>query len=289
MSRLVGGSTERNAMPELEQRLIDVDGAVLEVFVGGAAPPTICQVPHPLDLGRPSGVLAELGRLVKVSPRGLGTSSAAAQAHDLTIDRLVDDLEAVRRRLDVGRWVLHGGSAGGEVLLRYAVRYPEAVTALIVVSSPPRFRRILGDARTRMSPAYPQWQPLLAQLPPQTAQGLRWTRITTDSWVLTEDGRPRIVGRSRSPEHGLSDRERVVFEEVVNYQFGDDLGRLHAPALVLHGRNDTLVPFEYGQELSAALPRAEFVAFEDSDHNVANDEPQKYREVVQRFIAAHDG
>ena len=275
-------------MAVLEQRLVDVDGAVLEVFVGGAAAPTICQVPHPIDLGTPSGVLAELGRLVKVSPRGLGNSSAAAQAHDLTIDRLVDDLEAVRRRLDVGRWVLHGGSAGGEVLLRYAVRYPEAVTALIVTACPPGFRRILGDARTRMSPTYPQWQPLLAQLPPQTGRGMQWTRIATDGWVLTEDGRPRIVGRPRSPD-GLSDRERVVFEEIVDYQFGDDLGRLHAPAVVMHGRNDTLVPFEYGQELSAALPNAEFVAFEHSDHGVPNDEPQKYREVVQRFIAAHGG
>jgi len=264
-------------MADLEQLLIDVDGAVLEVFVGGAAAPTLCQVPHPLDLGRPSGVLAELG-----------TSSAAAQAHDLTIDRLVDDLEGVRRRLDIGRWVLHGGSAGGEVLLRYAVRYPEAVTALILVSSPPGFRRILGDARTRLSPTYPQWRPLLAALPPQTGRGMRWTRIAPDGWVLTEDGRPRIVGRPRSPD-GLSDRERVVFEEIVDYQFGDDLGRLHAPAMVLHGRNDTLVPFEYGQELSAALPNAEFVAFEHSDHLLTNDEPQKYQEVVQRFIAAHGG
>jgi pimeloyl-ACP methyl ester carboxylesterase len=73
------------------------------------------------------------------------------------------------------------------------------------------------------------------------------------------------------------------------YQFGDDLGRLHTPAMVMHGRNDTLVPFQYGQDLSAAQPNAEFVAFEHSDHLLTNDEPQKYREVVQRFIAAHGG
>jgi proline iminopeptidase len=82
---------------------------------------------------------------------------------------------------------------------------------------------------------------------------------------------------------------RVVFEEIVNYHFGDDLGRLRAPALVMHGRNDTVVPFEYGQELSAALPNAELVVFEHSDHSVANDEPEKYRQVVHRFIASHGG
>jgi len=274
---------------ELEQRLVDVDGAVLEVFVGGAAAPTICQVPHPILPGQPSDVLAELGRLVKVNPRGIGASSAAAQAHHLTIHQLVDDLEAVRRRLGIDRWVLHGSSGGGEVSLRYALRYPEAMTALIVMGCPPGFRRIFGDPRTQMSPEYPEWKQRLAQLPPQTGPGMRWTQITTERWALTEDGRPRMVARAPSPEQGLPERVRVVFEEIVHDRFGDDLGRLHAPALVMHGRNDTVVPFEYGQELSAALPNAEFVVFEHSEHGVMTYEPQKYREVVQRFIAAHAG
>jgi pimeloyl-ACP methyl ester carboxylesterase len=47
------------------------------------------------------------------------------------------------------------------------------------------------------------------------------------------------------------------------------------------------VPLEYGAELSAALPNAELVVFEHSGHRVAGGEPEKYREVVRRFLAAH--
>ncbi|MGH2367122.1 MAG: alpha/beta fold hydrolase [Chloroflexota bacterium] len=273
-------------MPVLEPHLIDVDRAVLEVFVGGAEGLPICVVPHPINPQSPEGgALAELGQLVKVNPRGLGHSTSG-EGHDLTIDQLVDDVEAVRRRLGIGRWVLHGSSGGGEVALRYALRYPDAVTALIVAGCPPGFRRILGDPRTRMSPTYPQWQRHLVQWsPPEPGSGMRWTPLEPGVWVLTENGRPRVVVQAKPPEQP-SARQRVVFEEVVNFSF-DDLGLLRAPALVLHGRHDPIVPIEYGAELSAALPNAELVVFEHSEHGVMSWEPEKYREVVRGFLAEH--
>jgi proline iminopeptidase len=278
-------------MPVLEPHLVEVDGAVLEVFTGGAEAPPICQVPHPIDPESPDSLLAELGRLVRVAPRGMGKSSAGPGRHELTIDRLVDDLEAVRQRLRVGRWVLHGFSGGGEVALRYALRYPDAVTALIVIGCPPGFRRVLGDPRTRLSPEHPEWKQLLARRsPPRPGRGLVWTQFAPDRWVCTEDGRPRMTQRSRPTEGGLPERARVVWEETVTFSFGENaLGRLRAPALVLHGRHDATVPIEYGEELSAALPNAELVVFEHSRHGVATDEPERYQEVVRRFIAEHLG
>lgn len=171
-------------MPVLEPHFIDVDRAVREVFIGGADGPPICQVPHPISgagqgpQALEGGVLAELGRLVKVNPRGVGNPSVGAGRHDLTIDQLVDDLEAVRQRLGVDRWFLLGGSGGGEVLLRYALRYPDAATALILVGCLPEFHRILGDPRTHLSPEYPQWKQLLAQWsPPASPSGMVWSPI----------------------------------------------------------------------------------------------------------------
>src|SRR5689334_21210878 len=98
-------------MPELEPQRLDVRGATLEVLTGGAGGPLVGLVPHPLlPPSREGGVLAELSRVVTVSPRGLGGSSAGAGSHDLTIDRLVDDVDAVRRHLGLDRWLLHGTS-----------------------------------------------------------------------------------------------------------------------------------------------------------------------------------
>jgi len=139
---------------------IDVPGAVLEVLTGGAAGLPVCRVPHPtLPPSREGGILAELGRVVTVSPRGLGGSSAGTGPQVLTIDRLVDDVDAMRRHLGLDRWLLHGASGGGEVLLRYPLRYPQAAAALVLVSCPLGFHRILDDPRTPLSSAHPERRP----------------------------------------------------------------------------------------------------------------------------------
>ena len=276
-------------MPGLATQRIAVPGAVLEVLAGGAPGPLVCRVPHPtLPPSPEGGLLAELARVVTVSPRGLGDSSAGGAWHELTVDQLVDDVEAVRRHLGLDRWVLHGTSGGGEVLLRYALRYPDAVTALVLAGCPPGFHRILDDPRTPLSPAHPERRRLLAGWsPPAASRGRVSAPLAPGVWVLAEDGRPRVV-EWEQPEAGPSRRTRAVWEEVIAVPFGAaDLGRIRAPALVLHGRHDTMVPLEYGTELAAALPNAELVVFEHSEHNVTRQEPEKYQEVVRRFLAEH--
>ena len=184
---------------------------------------------------------------------------------------------------------LHGSSGGGEVLLRYALRYPEAVAALVLAGCPPGFHRLLDDSRTPLSPAYPEWQRLLERQPPAAAQGWGWAPLQEppEVWVLSEDGQPRLTARG-IPASGPTARDRVVWQEVVTFRFGaGDLGQIRAPALVVHGRHDPIVPLEYGAALSAALPNAAFVVFEHSEHIVTRTEPERYREVVGRFLAAH--
>src|SRR5262249_53375506 len=90
------------------QKLIDGGGGTLEVFVGGAGGPTACNS-HPFSAQSTAGplvdALAESCQLVLVNPRGVGGSSPGREPADYTFRRHVDDLEAVRRRLGVDRWV----------------------------------------------------------------------------------------------------------------------------------------------------------------------------------------
>lgn len=68
----------------------------------------------------------------------------------------------------------------------------------------------------------------------------------------------------------------------------DSLARaaaVQAPTLVLHGTRDEVVPFDLGETLAKALPRAEFVAVEGAGHNTLWDGPG-VTERVLAFVAA---
>ena len=73
-------------------------------------------------------------QLVYLDQRGSGRS-ASAPRHDYRLARQVQDLEELRQRLSLPRWVLLAHSFGGVIATAYAQRYLERVQALILVNA----------------------------------------------------------------------------------------------------------------------------------------------------------
>lgn len=80
-------------------------------------------------------------RLAFVDHRGYGRATGAYGPEDMTLDRVIEDMEALRRHLDLGeRVVVLGHSGHGYMALEYAKRHPEAVAAVVVVGTGPSHR-----------------------------------------------------------------------------------------------------------------------------------------------------
>lgn len=81
---------------------------------------------------------APLGRrghtLVFFDARGRGRSPAVRSPDSLRLDTDVTDLEAVRRRFDLGAMTLVGHQWGTAVLLKYWLRYPAGVKRAVLLS-----------------------------------------------------------------------------------------------------------------------------------------------------------
>jgi fermentation-respiration switch protein FrsA (DUF1100 family) len=56
------------------------------------------------------------------------------------------------------------------------------------------------------------------------------------------------------------------------------------PVLVIHGRNDEIIPFSHGAALSKAAQKATMVAY-DCGHNDCPPDPVLFREDINRFLS----
>jgi pimeloyl-ACP methyl ester carboxylesterase len=67
----------------------------------------------------------------------------------------------------------------------------------------------------------------------------------------------------------------------------NDLGQVRVPTLILHARDDQVVPIDEGRMLAANIPRAEFVELDSRNHILLQDEPVWHRfcEAVRSFFA----
>jgi pimeloyl-ACP methyl ester carboxylesterase len=73
---------------------------------------------------------------------------------------------------------------------------------------------------------------------------------------------------SCSAENAVRYMEAVASVDVTGL-----LGKIDAPTLVMHAREDVRVPFENGRRMAAGIPGARFLALQSRNHLILEDEP----------------
>jgi len=125
-------------IPSDRSRCISVDGLELNVVVAGTGPDVLLVHGFPDDhevWRRQIDVLAAAGyRVIAPDTRGCGASDIAPTVSDYRIERLVADLVAVLDALGVARARVIGHDWGAVQAWHLAIRHPERVDRLIVLS-----------------------------------------------------------------------------------------------------------------------------------------------------------
>jgi proline iminopeptidase len=257
-------------MAVVEQRIVDLEDAQLEVYIGGTGDLVICNT-HPSypasapeEWTYPWNDFMTAYRVVHIYPRGFGNSSPVRREREMTFSQLVDDIDAVRAALGIDRWVFCGNSSGGCIALLYALRYPQSLRGLIVgfsVSSGPAFITDPDFAN-----------PL----------GPGWTQLGDGTWI-------NLSYRRRD----LWIQLRANLDELGVYDVSDRLGEIQLPTLVIAGAHDTTHPPRHAREIHAGIAGSEFLLLEHSGHGVGEGASEGdaaidralYRATVQRFLA----
>jgi proline iminopeptidase len=78
-----------------------------------------------------AALIDDVARVIRFEPRGCGRSDWDGQ-YDL--DTLLQDVEALRQAYGVQQWIVAGHSAGVDMALAYALRYPDKTVGLIGIA-----------------------------------------------------------------------------------------------------------------------------------------------------------
>jgi len=280
-------------MQLLNEQLIDVKGAMLEVYRGGAGHPSICcQHPHSSNLERFQWY-ADKTDFIYMVVRGLGNSSPIREMGDLTYLQAVHDLEAVRRKLGIDRWVIQGFSAGSQVALLYALTYPDSLAGLISIAGFAKNSSLLENPRSQCSPRYRDYQVDLEALGERDIHhvptalsypGYYWIPVNPNAWGLFHGDTPMAI----MPGSQLRERLKAAFEEVMFFNVEDRLKEIKARTLVVGGRHDTIVPLEESMAIHERIPNSRMLVLEHSGHGAAGADEAIFRDGVMSFLSELD-
>jgi pimeloyl-ACP methyl ester carboxylesterase len=224
--------------------------------------------------------------LVRYDERGCGLSDW--NVAELSVEAYVQDLEAVVAAVGLERFPLLGISQGGAVAVTYAVRHPERVSQLILYGAYARGRFNRGYSHQQRE----QGRILLELIKLGWGQDNPATRQYFTSLFM-----PEATGEQMRAFNALqrvsASPENAVKLITSHYQIEvSALARqVTAPTLVLHVRDDSVVPLEESRHLAALIPGARFVALEGNNHILLENEPawSRFLAEVRRFLAEDDG
>lgn len=265
--------------------LLTIDGGSLAYETAGHGPPAC--LTHQYTEVHATGALPEAFTshftLYAINGRDIAGSSPARRPVDLTMEALAADLEAARLALHLPPWVLIGHSTGGMVALLYALRYPQALCALVLIGTAASHRFVQGSIFDSNHPHAAELAAANERLT-QGPAGLDEWRHTI--WRLSVADPSKTPPPTRQlPLQFSWPRMQGFLHALPTYDVEPDLSRIRVPTLVLVGRHDPQCPIVNSELLAQRLPNARLVIFERSGHFPFLEESSAFRQAVTAWIA----
>lgn len=224
-------------------------------------------------------VLSRSLRVITFDNRGVGRSRA--RFHSYTTEAMADDAVSVLDAAGVERAHVYGFSLGGMVAQQVALRHPGRVRSLVLGATHaggPRAARPSAEViaffrrRASMSPE----DAARASVP--FNYGPRCRREHPDR--IAEDIRRRL-------EHPFPEQAyRAQMIAATLHNCYRRLQRIEAPALVIHGREDRIVPLANAEILAERIPHARLRILDGAGHLYATEQPDVDEAVARFFLEA---
>lgn len=232
-------------------------------------------------------------RIVLFDQRGCGLSKPFGELQHNTTQDLIDDMERIRQRLKIDRWLVFGGSWGAALGLLYAQQHATRVQGMILrgvfLARQSDMDWFIKDGAGRIYPE--QWQRLHESIRVQDrknlVQGLFHAIVGEDEIAKrrvarewTAWGGQVALGNDFYPNHeGEHVTEKMVRQAAMELHYAanryfieenrilDNCNRLHdIPTVIIHGRYDLVCPMESAMKLHLALPDAEYIVLPNAGH-----------------------
>jgi pimeloyl-ACP methyl ester carboxylesterase len=276
------------------QRWVTVDGRQVNVVELGSGPPIVFI--HGLSGSWQNWleqlpVFAHEHRVIAFDLPGFGASEMPAQK--ISISGYGRFVNALLDELGVGSAAVVGNSMGGFIGIELAIRFPERVERMVLVSAAGLSIEYLRNERALA---------VLNVTENRLAAYSGWLASRSDALARRPGARRLIFGivahwPERLPGPLVAEQVRgsgkpgfvPALDALTDYPIRDRLGEVACPTLIVWGADDKLVPARDADEFARLIPNARKVVWPETGHVAMIERPAAFNALLDAFLAEEPG
>jgi len=223
--------------------------------------------------------------------RGTGKSTVEKiDREHITMDLMVQDMENLRKHLNIEKWTILGHSFGGMLAAYYTSKHPDAVEKIIFSSSGGINMNFTKYAQKRIADNLTKIQKdsvdFYAAKINNGDNSLKTKKLRAkylaNAYVFDKTKAPIIAERLIQANFDINS---IVFQNLINTNFdcSDKFKNFKKPVLILQGEND-IISIETAQEIKTAFPNSELITMKNCGHYGWLDAKDVYFNAVKRFL-----
>jgi len=222
--------------------------------------------------------LSEKFKIIAFDNRGAGRTDISDREYSIKL--FADDTAGLMDALGIPRANVLGISMGGMIAQELVLNYPEKVKKVVLCSTH------CGGARSVQASE----EVLRTLTADRRGVSVEEVARMTIPLFFTEDFLKNIPGVeelvieqiSRNPISNEAFMRQV--SAIMQFDTYDRLSQIKTPTLILHGKQDILIPPENGSILGKAIPGSRLVFFEDCAHGLLEETEEVLRTILE-FLA----
>lgn len=255
-------------------------GAGLKIL---ATPNWVRHLEHDWTLNSIAGwlpLLSERYQLIRFDGRNNGLSERGVQ--DVSLERLVEDVEAVLDAAGLERLPLFGISFGATIAAAFAAKFPERVSGLVLMGG------FAQGSRVRQQPG-------------SAAHGQAMWDMSVEGWNDEYPSARDLMAQSFAPAASPHDQRKYaefikiamdhedwlkIIPLVGSADIVAELSKITCPTLVLHANKDRMHSIEQGRILAAEIADARLVSLDTANNTMPEYDRawSKALKEIERFL-----
>ncbi|MEM9076206.1 MAG: alpha/beta hydrolase [Bacteroidota bacterium] len=271
------------------------EGVPLVLVSGGPGTGLHYFHPHFLQASR-------FSKVVYYDLRGVGLSERTGE-EDYNMMQAVDDLENLRIKLGLQKWYVLGLSFGGAITQLYALKYPQSLLGMVLVSSALPMSLDIGlgtrqydyqsqEERNRIEQIYSlngkRTFPVHSEtVSPEMQQKMLFNAFMNGDWKRRHLKKWSVTDMAMYARYELvhdKNYYRTMLNDYFNYDLKEAFKKCPIPTLIMDGEWDLAYSAEKQGMMLAQFPNAQHIKIKGAGHVPYEENPSLFFDALKQFL-----